>query len=196
MRLSARLLEALAWLPELLGDFRLQHPSIVLKLRDVVPDRCLEFVLNGQADLCVNSQPGNELEYESSFLFHERYYVVCRRDDPLAVAAEINVRKLQGRDYIRTTSVWRQLQPVLTRAGVRDTGLEVEQFGTVAGLVLAGFGIGVVPQLAALCVRPGIVAARDQGACGGATAVPGEASEPDPVAGCGCPMGARGAAKR
>ena len=148
-----------AWLPQLLGDFRSQHPNIVLKLRDVVPDRGLELVLNGQADFGINSQPGNELEFESSLQFHERYYLICRRNDPLAAEAEVSVRKFKGRDFIKTASVWRQLQAVLTRAGVRDTGLEVEQFGTVAGLVLAGFGVGVVPQLALpLCVRPGVVA--------------------------------------
>jgi LysR family transcriptional regulator, carnitine catabolism transcriptional activator len=148
-----------AWLPELMGGFRLQHPSIVLKLRDVSPDFCLELVLNGQADFCVNSQPGNELEFESSLRFNERYYVICRSSDPLAAAPEVSLRKLKGRDCIKTASVWRQLQADLTRAGVRDTGLEVEQFGTLAGLVLAGFGIGVVPQMAlALCARPGAMA--------------------------------------
>ncbi len=148
-----------AWLPELLGQFRAQHPNLVLKLHDVLPDRCLDFVLNGQADFCVNSQPGNELEFESSLLFYERYYLICRSDDPLASEREVSLRRLKGRDYIKTCSVWRQLQGLLTRAGVRDTGLQVEQFGTVAGLVLGGFGIGVVPRLALpLCVRPGVMA--------------------------------------
>jgi len=147
------------WLPDLLGKFRSEHPNIVLKLRDVVSDRCLELVLNGQADFGVNGQPGNELEFESSLRFYERYYVICRRNDALAAAPEISVRRLKGRDYIKTASVWRQLQAILTRVGVRDTGLEVEQFGTVAGLVLHGFGISLVPQLAlSLCMRPGIVA--------------------------------------
>ena len=147
------------WLPDLLGKFRLQHPNIALKLRDVVSDRCLELVLNGQADFGVNGQPGNEVEFESSLRFYERYYVVCRRDDVLAASTEITMRQLKGRDYIKTASVWRQLQAILTRAGVRDTGLEVEQFGTVAGLVLHGFGISLVPELAlSLCLRPGITA--------------------------------------
>ena len=150
---------ASAWLPELLGEFRTQHPNLVLKLHDVLPDRCLALVLNGQADFCVNSQPGNELEFESSVRFYERFYLICRSSDPLASAREVSLSKLKGRDYIKTCSVWHQLQGLLARAGVRDTGLEVEQFGTVAGLVLGGFGIGIVPQLALpLCVRPGVMA--------------------------------------
>ena len=148
-----------AWLPELLGKFKTQHPNLVLKLSDVLPDRCFALVLNGQADFCVNSQPGNEVEFESSLQFYERYYLICLSSDPLASARAVSLRKLKGRDYIKTCSVWRQLQALLTRAGVRDTGLEVEQFGTVAGLVLAGFGVGVVPHLALpLCLRQGVTA--------------------------------------
>lgn len=148
-----------AWLPKLLGEFRTQHPKLMLKLHDVLPSRCLELVLNSQVDFSINSQPGNELEFESSLRFYERFYLICRSNDPLASSREISFRKLKGRDYIKTCSVWSQLQALLARAGVRDTGLEVEQFGTVAGLVLAGFGIGLVPQMALpLCVRPGVIA--------------------------------------
>ena len=47
--------------------------------------------------------------------------------------------------------------PLLSAAGIRDSGLEVAQFGTLAGLVVAGFGISVVPQFAVqLCRRAGL----------------------------------------
>jgi LysR family transcriptional regulator, carnitine catabolism transcriptional activator len=148
-----------AWLPELLGEFRTQHPNLVLKLYDVLPERCLELVLSGQADFCVNSQPASQHEFELFVPFYEQFYLICRSSDPLASADEVSLRKLKGRDYIKTCSVWHQLQSLLMRAGVRESSLEVEQFSTVAGLVLAGFGIGLVPGLALpLCLRPGVTA--------------------------------------
>lgn len=147
------------WMPAQLAAFRTAHPSLVLKLRDVVTDRCLDLVQAGQADLAIVGLPGNALEFESLSCFDERFFVLCRRDDPLAAGARVSLRQLRGRAFIRTSSVWRQLQPELLRAQVRDTGLEVEQFGTVAGLVLHGFGISLVPASAlSLCRRPGLLA--------------------------------------
>ena len=44
---------------------------------------------------------------------------------------------------------------------VTDTGLEVNQLGSLGGLVKAGFGISIVPQFALqLCQREGVAAVR------------------------------------
>jgi DNA-binding transcriptional LysR family regulator len=51
------------------------------------------------------------------------------------------------------------MTPLLATAQVQDSGLEVANFGSVAGLVGAGFGISIVPEHAVrLCQRPGLVA--------------------------------------
>jgi DNA-binding transcriptional LysR family regulator len=48
---------------------------------------------------------------------------------------------------------------LLSGTKIRDSGLEVAQFGTLAGLISSGFGISIVPQLAVyLCNRPGLLA--------------------------------------
>ena len=49
--------------------------------------------------------------------------------------------------------------PLLANAQVRDSGMEVANFGSVGGLVAAGFGISIVPEHAILlCQRAGLVA--------------------------------------
>ena len=95
---------------------------------------------------------------------NEQFYLICRADDSLARLASVKLRQLNGRAFIhvlRTGSVWHRIQDDLRRAAVKDTGFEVEQFSTVAGLVCAGFGISVVPQLALpLCSWQGFKAIR------------------------------------
>ena len=48
---------------------------------------------------------------------------------------------------------------MLAPIDIIDSGLEVSQFGTLAGLIVHGFGISVVPEYSVqLCKRPELVA--------------------------------------
>ncbi len=153
---------AAAWLPRLMAAFRAQHPGIDIRLHDVVSDRCLAMISSGEVDFGLNAQPGTKLEFETQLLFNERLYLICREDDKLAGHKQIRLADLKNREFIhtvRTGSVWQQMQPLLGAAQIRDSGLEVAQFGTLAGLISHGFGISIVPQHAVpLCSRPGLVA--------------------------------------
>ena len=151
-----------AWLPEQMGEFRRDYPGIALRLHDVVSDRCLDMVAQGEIDLGLNAQPGNALEFEARHLFDERLFFVCRSDHAMGALAQVRLKDLRNLEFIhtvRTGSVWQQTQAMLSAARIRDSGFEVAQFGTLAGLVENGFGISVVPELALrLCSRPGLVA--------------------------------------
>lgn len=148
------------WLASVLASFREAHPGVTLRLLDVVSDRCLALVAAGEVDFGLNAQRGNDLEFDSTLLFEERFYLLCRTDDALAGRPSIRFTDLRGRPYVqtvRTGSVWQQTQPWLQKAQVLDTGLEVSQFGTLAALVEHGFGVSLVPQMALpLCRRAGL----------------------------------------
>lgn len=162
VRLAAPPSLAADWLPQRMARFRQQYPGVTLSLSDVVSDRCLEMLRQGQADIGINAQPGNPLEFDSCQLFREPMYVLCRTDHPLAQRKRVHVRELRHQPFIHTTrdgSVWQHAQPLVLEAGVVDTGLEVTQLATLSGLVAHGFGISLVPQFAlALCNRSDVVA--------------------------------------
>jgi DNA-binding transcriptional LysR family regulator len=150
-----------AWLPQQMALFRDAYPGIAQQLHDVVSDRCLNMLAAGEVDFGLNAQRGNELEFETQLLFNERLFLLCPASDPLAQHSEVRLKQLARREFIhsvRSGSVWQQMQPMLAPVGVSDSGLEVTQFSTLAGLVANGFGISVVPQFAVrLCQRPGLV---------------------------------------
>lgn len=150
------------WLPGMLASFRDEHPRIALQLHDVVSDRCLAMISSGVVDFGLNARSGNKQEFEAHLLFNERLFLICRDTDPLARKGSIRLRDLRGRDFIhtiRTGSVWQHLQSMLGVAEIRDSGFEVSELGTMAGLVAHGFGISIVAQFAMqLCQRQGLAA--------------------------------------
>ncbi len=150
------------WLPRQLALFRQRHPGIALRLRDVVSDVCLDAVRRGEVDFGLNAQPGNSLEFEAVKLLDEPIYLICRADDPLAARRKVRLVHLRQRAFIHTLrsgSIWQRLQPLLNDLDIQDTGFEVDQLGTLAGLVAHGFGISIVPRSALqLCQRDALVA--------------------------------------
>lgn len=152
---------AAEWLPRQMALFRKSHPGIDLRLWDVVADRCLEMIRRGDADFGLNALPGPQTEFEAQHLFDDPFFVICPQGDPIARRRSAKLSDLQGRPCIqtvRTGSVWQGTQQLVHQAGMQDTGLEVNQLGTLGGLVAHGFGIALVPRSALqLCQREGIV---------------------------------------
>jgi len=150
------------WLPERMASFKTRYPNIDLKLFDVVSDRCLDLIRQGNADIAINAQPGNPLELEARLLFHESMFLICHSTHELASVQKVVLKNLKNQAFIhtiRTGSVWQHVKPLIETVGTVDTGLEVSQLGTLGGLVAKGFGISIVPQFAlALCLRSGVVA--------------------------------------
>lgn len=152
------------WLPRQMALFRQTHPGIALRLADVVADRCMDLVRRGDVDFGLHALSGQVAEFETCPLADEPFYVLCQADDSLAARRQLRLADLQGRPCVQTLrsgSVWQQTQQLVRDAGLRDTGLEVNQLGSLAGLVLHGFGVALVPQSALqLCLRPGLAAVR------------------------------------
>jgi DNA-binding transcriptional LysR family regulator len=150
------------WLPGVLATFRDRHPGISLQLHDVMSDRNLAMVASGAVDFGLNARNGNKQEFDAQLLFNERLYLICRDTDPLAGRDGVRLRDLRGRDFIHTLrsgSVWQQLHAMLGAAEIRDSGFEVAELSTMAGLVAHGFGISIVAQHAMqLCRRKGVAA--------------------------------------
>lgn len=152
---------AAEWLPQQMALFRQSHPGIALRLWDVVADRGLEMIRSGDADFGLNTLRGPQSEFETLHLFDDPFYVLCHEGDPMARKRRIKLADLKGRPCIQTLrsgSVWQETQRLVLQADMRDTGFEVNQLGTLGGLVANGFGVALVPKSALqLCRREGVV---------------------------------------
>lgn len=150
-----------SWLPRVLRDFNVANPGIALKLHDTTSDKCFALLAEGVADFAITAQAGEDPELESKRLFDAEFSLVCLRKDPLAAQKTVRLKDLAGRDFIGVEGrgdVWDRRKADLRDAGVRETGFVVTNFGTLVGLISAGFGVGVVPRMALpLCRRDELV---------------------------------------
>jgi len=144
------------WLPKVLRQFHCEHPGIRLHLHDESSVRCHELVRQGIVDFALNSQPNTPHEVRAELLFEEALYVVCPPDHPLARCKAASARNLSGVRFlhlkgtekliVRTSKGQQPARDVLYEAGVIDTGFEVSNMATLAGLVSAGLGACLAPE--------------------------------------------------
>lgn len=149
---------AVVWLPQVLQLFHKRYPAVRLRLHDQSSVRCLELVRQGTVDFALNSQPGTPHEMDSQLLFEEALYLVCPPDHPLSREAAVTARGLAGLRLlhthgtdsmlVRTNKGMRGARHVLYEAGVVDSGFEVANLATLAGLVASGLGACLAPESA------------------------------------------------
>ncbi|MFZ5506257.1 MAG: LysR family transcriptional regulator [Pseudomonadota bacterium] len=162
-RISIALLPSLAagWLPGVLAEFRARYPAIELEVADVLSEACIERVKTGQADLAIAAIRADTPELRAELFCTDRFHLVCPSGHPLAKAKQPPKPKdLLPHPFIhlsRTSSVRQYLDAAL-RPLQLNAVLEVDQLATVMGMVRAGLGISIVPELALFHFQqPGLV---------------------------------------
>ncbi|UUZ62863.1 LysR substrate-binding domain-containing protein [Polaromonas sp. P1-6] len=136
------------WLPPIIVRFKASYPTISVSLNDASPDRALEQVRQRQADFALTARGPGMVGFQHRLLFEEPFVLVCHKSHILAKRKRLGLGDLAGHDYIRlvrTGSIAQHLEKFFRDFPVNDTGLEVEQVSTVAGLVMSNLGISLVP---------------------------------------------------
>ncbi len=147
---------AVMWLPKVLQLFHMRHPGVRLQLHDRSSVHCLELVRQGAVDFALNSQPGTPHEMDAELLFEESLYVVLPPDHPLGDLSLVTPRDLRGVRFlhlqgtdamlVRTSRGLKGARHALHEAGVVDSGFEVANLATLAGLVASGLGACLAPE--------------------------------------------------
>jgi len=156
---------AAGWLPQILAEFHARWPGVELTLSDLLSDPCIDLVRSGQADFALaagGARPADAGELRLQLLCADRFHLVCRADHPLAREPRLTLRKLAPWPFIhmtRNSSVRQALEAAIHPLGM-NTLLEVEQLATVTGMVEAGLGISVVPELTLYQFRRDTLATR------------------------------------
>lgn len=139
------------WLPPIISKFRAAYPNIQVSLNDADPDRSFEQVRQRQVDFAITASAPSMVGFQHRLLFEEPFVLVCHKEHPLAKLKHLKLEDLAGQDYIRLAhwgSVGQHLQKFLSTIPVNDTGFEVVQIATAAGLVRNNLGVSLVPRMA------------------------------------------------
>ncbi|MGC1174803.1 LysR family transcriptional regulator [Polaromonas sp.] len=140
---------AAGWLPAIFAEFGKTWPGIELKLSDLLSDPCIDLVRSSKADFALAATGTSQAGLDVQLLCSDKFFLVCRKDHPLAGEKVLTLKKLVPYPFIhmsRNSSVRQALDAALHPLQTQ-TLLEVEQLATVTGMVEAGLGISVVPAL-------------------------------------------------
>jgi DNA-binding transcriptional LysR family regulator len=153
-------------MPLAIATFRERHPDVSLTLAEGEPEEIAPRLRAGEFDLAllfefsgVREQPGTGLRTVP--LLEDPMHIALPADHPLADKPRLTLADLRDDDWVQTSAASpcaRHVVRSCLAAGFEPhVTFESDDYETVQGLVAAGVGVALIPQLALTRIRPGIV---------------------------------------
>src|SRR5438270_6021298 len=153
-------------MPQAIAPFRKRHPDIELSLAEGEPEDIAPRLRAGELDLCLlfdfrgaNGSPTDGLV--ATELFEDPMHVALPEGHALAKQSELRIEDLRGEAWVQTSAsspCARHVVRCCHAAGFEPAvSFESDDYQTVQGLVAAGVGVALIPQLALSPARDGIV---------------------------------------
>ncbi|MEV4460389.1 LysR substrate-binding domain-containing protein [Microbispora sp. NPDC049633] len=135
-----------------LAAYKRAHPSVEIELHWSLAEDMARRLRAQEVDLCVASQPIHAEGLESMRLFEEPVGVCVPLDHPLAGRDCVSVDDLAGQPFVTARKghwLRRLLDRLFAARGLTPKIVcESDEHSTIAGLIGAGLGIGLVPAFA------------------------------------------------
>jgi DNA-binding transcriptional LysR family regulator len=149
-RVSVAVLPSIAvcWLPTILKTYQQHCPDIRVELMDVESERCLQAVSDGRADFALTAYSPERTDLKSQVLYSENMFLICHKDHPLARQESVRECDLKGHPFLHfapNTSIRQCIAKI--PVDVAPYAFEVQQLTTMLGLIAAGMGVTLAPQL-------------------------------------------------
>ena len=157
-------------MPIALATFRARHPDVALTLAEGEPQEIAPRLRGGEFDLALlftfgagrtdrRERPGSGLRTVT--LLEDPMQLALPREHPLAGAERLTLADLRDEDWVQTSEpspCARHVVRSCLAAGFEpQVTFESDDYDTVQGLVAAGVGVALIPELALTRVHPGIV---------------------------------------
>lgn len=146
--------------PPALARLRHQHPGLEATLNEAEPPESLDMIYAGDADIALSfAYPGLEQDDDPALrtiaLSDDPQLLVLPNDHPLRRATRVDLRKLTDATWIAGCPRCRgQLVHLCAQAGFSPRiTLETDDVLAVQGMIAAGLGIALLPQLSLSIVR-------------------------------------------
>jgi DNA-binding transcriptional LysR family regulator len=139
------------FLPPVIDAYRERHPNVLVRIIEQGADGVFASVKDGEADFGINYIGMQEADLTFTPLLNEPYMLACRSDHPLGARRAVRWDELAAWDQVRVSHASRNrvfidnalaAMPALPRPVC-----EVQHVSTLIGLVEAGLGVAIVPQL-------------------------------------------------
>ena len=140
-------------MPRCIADCRRRYPEIEVQIEEVSAREVAAVVQFGKADFGVVNETNESMALAQTHLSYDTFCLICRHDDPLAKKQAPTWQDLAGRDMIMLdahTGSRGLIDDAIAAAGISVKIVQqVSRPETAAGMIAAGLGIAVLPELSA-----------------------------------------------
>jgi DNA-binding transcriptional LysR family regulator len=155
-------------MPLAIVDFRARHPDVELTLAEGEPEEIAPRLHAGELDLALlfefgeaQAATGRREDLNSVHLLHDPMYLALPGEHPLATRDAVRIQDLSGEAWVQTSrssACARYVVRLCHTAGFEPkVSFESDDYQTVQGLVAAGVGVALIPELALSGARDDIV---------------------------------------
>jgi DNA-binding transcriptional LysR family regulator len=152
-------------MPLAIATFRSRYPDIELTLAEGEPEEIAPRLRAGELDLALLfefDEPDPDVDDLNRVeLLHDPMYLALPSEHPLAAKEELRLEELHGEAWVQTSRASPCARHVVRSchaAGFEpNVSFESDDYQTVQGLVAAGVGVALIPELALSVVREDIV---------------------------------------
>lgn len=140
------------FLAPLLKGFTTRYPDVDLHVREGTTPELVEQVLDGMLDIALLSLPVEGAGLVRKELFRDPLYLAVPEGHPLSLSGTVHLRRVSEERLLILKDghcLRDETLAVCARARARFAGqFEADQFLTIFELIRAGFGVGIVPEMA------------------------------------------------
>src|SRR5271163_807248 len=152
-------------MPLAIATFRSSYPEVELTLAEGEPEEIVPRLAAGELDLALLFEFAGETPLREGMtrveLLEDPMYLALPRDHRLAGRARLRLQDLQGEAWVQTarsSPCARQVVRSCHAAGFEpNVSFESDDYQTVQGLVAAGVGVALIPELALSTDREDVV---------------------------------------
>ncbi len=147
-------------LPRLLPRLQAAHAQLRLEVRETQTRTLIEELASGSLDVLMLALPVEGADVETLPLFDDRFLLAVPHDDPRPVSVRMSLRDVDQRRLILLEEGHCLRDQALAFCGTAGrespAGLAATSLATVMQMVASGYGVTLVPEIAA------VVEAREQ----------------------------------
>ncbi len=152
-------------MPLAIATFRASYPEVELTLAEGEPEQIVPRLRAGELDLALLFEFAGESPLQEDMtrteLLEDPLYLALPRAHPLAARTSLRLSDLAGEAWVQTSRsspCARYVVRSCHAAGFEpNVAFESDDYQTVQGLVAAGVGVALIPELALSVVRDDIV---------------------------------------
>ncbi len=152
-------------MPLAIAAFRSAHPDVELTLEEGEPEEIVPRLRAGELDLALLFQFGDEIRLQRDMtrvdLLEDPMFLALPREHRLASRKSVRLEDLARDAWVQTSSSSPCARHVVRICHAADfepnVAFESDDYQTVQGLVAAGVGVALIPELALSVVREDIV---------------------------------------